>query len=837
MAMLDSVWLDIKYAVRILRRKPSFTVTALLVLAFGIGINSATFAILNGIALRALPVKDSEQLVRIERFHVGYPPDECCIPYPDYAYYRDNNSAFSSVIAFWGPGPFTMNGTQETGGGKNAAELAYISLVSGDYFSTLGGAAMIGRTLTTEDDRAGTSPVGVLSYSFWNRRFGSDPSVVGKILTIQNQQIAIVGVANRTFVGVTPQTPDVWVPLSAQPRILPLTNMEDRASGWLRLIGRLKPGVDVTQAQSGMSVLAGLLASDFPETNEHIGVHLAPASSFGNLGGMLRVVFVLVLGGVMMVLLLTCANVAVLVLARASSRHLEIAVRLAVGAGRPRLIRQLLTENLILWLVGGVAGLALAFWGLKLLVWAGLSAMSKDMGVIDIAVNLEPDMRVCVYTFAISAATGLLFGLAPALQFTQTDLTPALKKDGSFFAGNSGRKRSFSFREWMIVVQLAVCLVLLITDGLMLRGLQRAQSIDPGYEYKKVLIAEPNFLMLGYDPAKTMALNDDLRDRIAGLPGVESVAFSTRTSGGRWTRVQTSDSSEAATTLGSNYTMVSSNYFETMNIPIISGRAFTDAEVRSHAPVCIVSQATAQRLWPGKVGLGGKVQFGKPRLPGKHFEPEPYSAESEVVGIARDVRSVRLHEVDSALLYLPLEATNETQIWLMVRATGDMNPLTTAIGNQIENVERGAFPRVYTLTSQLEQQMLPTRALSMVGTLLGVLGLLLASIGLYGVVMFSVTARTREIGIRMALGATPGHVIRLVLSRVGTLVAVGACFGLVGAALLSGFLVSLIYGVDRVDPVTFLAATVLMGGVALGAAVIPARRATRIDPISALRQE
>jgi predicted permease len=837
MEFLESVWQDLRYGVRSFRTKKLFTIVALSVLALGIGINTATFSVLNGFALRPLPVKDPNNLVRIERHLQGLEPDECCLTYPDYVYYRENNSVFSSLNAFWGPGPFIIGDGVERPGHNSRPELVYAALVSGGYFSAFAGQAQLGRTLVTEDDRVGAAPAAVLSNSFWQRRFGSDPAIVGKTVTIQNQPITVVGVAVPSFLGVTPQTPDLWVPLSAQPKILPLINMEERTSPWLRVIGRLKNGVDTPQAQSTMSILAGQLATEYPVTNAKMGVQVAPASSFGKLDGMLAILFLLTIGAVLMVLLITCANVATLLLARASSRHTEIAIRLALGAGRRRLVRQLLTESLVLWLAGGLAGLALSYWTVKLLVYIGLSLVPEDMGIIRIAVNLTPDLRVFGYAMALTVATGLLFGLAPALQATQTDLTQALKKDGSFFAGSGERKRKLSVREYMVVAQLAVCLVLLISTGLLVRGVWRAQTLDPSYEHKQILVAEPNFLLLGYDAAKTMSLNESLRDRIAALPGVQSVAFSTRTSNGRRTTLGTDNSGQNESTLRAHYTMVSSSYFDTMKIPVVRGRAFTEAELRANLPVAIVSEATAKRLWPGQDPLGKKVSFGKPPLPGKRFEPEPYSPASEVIGVARDVRSVQLFEIDQALLYVPLQPTNDTQVWLLIHTANDPSQLIPKVKEEMENVDRSAFPRAYTLDSQLDQQMLPTRALSTIGSVLGVFGLILASLGLGGIVAYSVASRTREIGIRIAMGATSRNIIRLILNRISILIAVGVTLGIIGAAVLSKFLVSLLYGVSPFDPLAFAASSMFLVAVALLAAFIPARRAARIDPIIALRHE
>jgi putative ABC transport system permease protein len=508
-----------------------------------------------------------------------------------------------------------------------------------------------------------------------------------------------------------------------------------------------------------------------------------------------------------------------------------------LGAGRRRLLRQLLTENLVLWVAGGLAGLALSYATIKLLVYIGLSLVPEDMGIIRIAVNLSPDLRVFAYALALSIATGLIFGLAPALQATRTDLTHALKKDGSFFAGSGERRRRLSVREYMVVAQLAVCLVLLISTGLLVRGVWQAQTLDAGYEHQRILIAEPNFLLLGYDAAKTGSLNDSLRERVAAMPGVQSVAFSTRTSNGRRTTLGTNTPGQNQSVLRANYTMVSSNYFDTMSIPIVRGRAFTEAELRANLPVAIVSESTAKRLWPGEDPLGKKVFFGKPPLPGKRFEPEPYSPGSDVIGIARDVRSVQLYAVDPALLYLPLQPTNNTQVWLLARTTNDPNLLIPRVRQEIENVDRAAFPRAYTLDSSMDQQMLPTRALSAIGGLLGVFGLVLASLGLGGIVAYSVASRTREIGIRISMGATSGNIIRLMLNRISILIAVGVTLGVIGAAVLSKFLVSLLFGVSPFDPLAFVFASGFLVVVALLAAFIPARRAARINPIIALRHE
>jgi putative ABC transport system permease protein len=840
----DEMFQDLRYGLRVLRRSPGFSVVAVLTLALGIGVNTAIFTLSYAMVWRPLPVKDTESLVRVERTRPDGSHGECCLSYPDYVYYRDHNQVFSNLIAYTGVAPLTMSGADAAGGPLGGgAEILHVALVSGNYFAALGGGAMLGHTFTPHEDRTpGAHPVLVLSYHFWQRRFGGDPAVVGKNLKIHRQQFTIIGVAARDFAGIWPQVPDVWVPLMMQDRILHFLDFQSRNSTFLRVMGRLKPGLTLTQAQAEMAVLASQLAQAYPASNEKIGVTLVRALSYTEFEGMLRTLFLLVTVAAVMVLLIACANVANLLLARAATRQKEIAVRLAVGASRLRLVRQLLTESILIAVLGGVAGLLLANCVLSVLLKVVLSSLPPEIGVVTVALNLRPDLSIFSFTVLASLLTGVTFGLVPALEASRTDLTSALKQTSSSSNWRSGRLAlGLSFRDLLTVAQMAVCVVLLVGAALLIRGVQKAQAIDPGYETKRMLVVEPNFLNLGYDTAKTTELHRQLMERIAALPGVKSVSLSTRTAGARKTTAVVLGEGEPSeeNRLTALYTLISPNYFQTMSIPLARGRSFTEQEMQGAMPgVVIVSETTAQRLWPGADPIGKRLKIGAPpQGSGKGFEPEPYSPSCEVVGVARDVRSFRLSEVDAALLYLPLLPTNQTQVWLLARTGGQPQNLIAAIRNELQAVDRNVFPNVTPLEATLAQQMLPTRILSIVCSALGLLGLALAAVGLYGVIAYAVSQRTHEIGVRMALGAERHDVLKLILGQGLRVVVLGAACGLAGAAAMTRFLSALLYGLSPLDSIAFVGVTLFLVAVAMMATYLPAHRATKVDPVVALRYE
>ncbi|HKP73498.1 MAG TPA: ABC transporter permease, partial [Pyrinomonadaceae bacterium] len=831
--LVEDLRQDLRYGLRTLRKNPGFALVAVVTLALGIGINTAVFTICYAVAWRPLPVKEPAGLVRVERVGAGGEHNETG-SYPDYVYYRDHNQSFSGLLAYAGPAPLTMsveagaNGESPSGA---QAEVAQVAFVSGNYFSLLGGGSLVGHTFTPEEDRTpGTHPVAVISQGFWRRRFGGDPQVLGKTLTINNAELTVVGVAPQDFAGVTPIVPDVWIPLMMQNRVLPIFDNQDRGATFFRVLGRLKPGATLDEARSEFDVLASRIARAFPETNERVGVRLEAADSFSRLDGFLRTMFLLVTAATLMVLLIACANVANLLLTRANARRREIAIRLSLGASRGRLIRQLLTESLLLATLGGVAGLLMSMWTLDILLKLILSRLPAELGMVRVAFDLSPDLHIFLYTLLLSLVTGVAFGLAPAIQTTRPDLLAALKQSDSSFGQSLGRGVfGLSLRDLLVVGQVAVCLVLLVGAGLLVRGVLKAQTIAPGFETKRMLVVEPNLLTLGYDAARTDEMNRQLAARLESLPGVRSVALSTRTAGARKTGVA-SIAGQSATResrlVNANYTMISPNYFETMNIPLARGRGFNEQETRARVPSSVViSEATARRIFgEGVDPLGQRLRIGNaPQGAGRKFEPEPYSPSCEVVGVAKDVRSVRLSETDAALVYLPLAPTNEVQVWLLVRTGVEPRGVVAQVRDEVQNFDRRIFPVVAPLEESLGQQLLPARVLSMLGGALGALGLLLASIGLYGVISYAVSQRTREIGIRMALGARRADVLRLIIGRGMLLVALGVALGVAGAAVLSRLLSSFLYGLSTLDPVAFVGVPALLAAVAMLSIYLPAR--------------
>ncbi|HEX7174873.1 MAG TPA: ABC transporter permease [Pyrinomonadaceae bacterium] len=846
---LETVWHDLRYGARVLRKNPGFAAAAVFTLALGIGVNTTVFTLCNAFAWRPLPVRDPGALVRVERVNPDGTRAETT-SYPDHAYFDEHNQVFAGMLVYAGPAPLTMSESPSEAGAADAgarAEVAQIAFVSGNYFSLLGGATQLGRTFTSDEDTTqGTHPVAVLSHKYWQRRFGADTRVLGKTFAINGRQLNVVGVAAADFYGVTPLVPDVWVPVAMQNSVLPIFDSRDRGATFFRSVGRLKPGVTTEQAQAEIDVLAGQLARSFPETNERVGAAVEPASSFARLDGFLRTMFFLVLAADLLVLLVACANVANLLLARASARRREIAVRLALGATRGRLVRQLVTESLMLSFAGGALGLLLAVWTLDVVLKVVLAGLPPEMGVVNTAFDLSPDVRVFAYTLLLTLVAGVTFGLAPALQASRPDLVSALKQaDGG--AARVRRRGIFrlGLRDVLVGVQVAVCLVLLVGAGLLIRGVRKGQSLDAGYETARFLVVEPNLLSLGHDAARTAEMHRQLSERLQALPGVESVTLSTRTAGARKTAVAAVAEPGAqggGRQLRAYYTMVAPNYFETTGIAVLRGRGFTEQETRETAPrVAILSEATARRLFvPGEEPLGRRVRLGVAPArdaAGRQFEPEPYSPSCEVIGVAKDVRSVRISEVDDALVYLPLRPTNEVQVWLLARTRGEPRSVLGAVRDEVERFDRGIYPNVTLLEETVAQQLLPARVLTLACSVLGAMGLVLASIGLYGVISYSVAQRTHEIGVRMALGARRRDVLRLVIGGGMRVVLAGVVAGLIGAAALSKVLVGFLYGLSPLDPLAFGGVSLLLATVALFAMYLPARRAARVDPVIALRHE
>ncbi len=861
---METLFQDLRYAARTLQNRPSFTIVAVLTLALGIGVNTTFFTLFNGVALKPLPVRDPASVVRIVRwFESGARGDpQYLFSYPEYMFYREHNRVFSSLVAstldkaVLAELPVPSASTAGGGSGQSGeSEVIQCQLVSGNFFSALGADAVLGRTFLSEEDQTpGSHPVVVLSYPFWQRRFDSDPQVLGKILKLNGAGLTVVGVASPTFIGGgnPPQVPHLWAPLMMQAVLDPGRDLLHRPSDTgsslplrnpIQLIARLKPGLSRTQAQIEMLELTRQFARVYPEKDKTIGITVKPATFFGDTDDIrFQGLVALVMAVVAMVLLLACTNLAnmLLPLAAGAARQKEIAVRVALGAGRVRLMRQLLTESVLLGLLGGAVGLLLSIWASDLLWVITQQWIEQAFGATRLVVHLDPDIRVFAYTLLVSLLTGIIFGLAPALQTTKPNLTAALKEEGTTLGLSLSRSR---FRNLLVTGQVAVSLVLLIAAGLLARDLMRARKADAGFETKKVLIVA---LDLGRDPVKGPALLSQIIGRLEALPQVKSLGFAERAPmiGHRMTpiSIEGSHAPPGSVPAKALCNFVSPTYFQTLGIPIVRGRSFNDLEAKSSTPVVIVSESTARRLWPGEDPIGKRLKTDLD-FSGK------FSNQVEVIGLAKDVRNTHLSKVDPTYLYFPAPTDSQPGMSLLVRIEGSPGTVVPAIRTSLGEVERNLPVRSLIVSLEngpLQFERLIPQICAILAAVAGSMALLLTLAGIYGVIAYTVSQRTREIGIRMALGAKKSDVLRLVLLQGMRPVLAGMALGLLGACALSGLLrpvvaipdaPDLLFGVSPLDTVTFLGVSLLLAATAMLACLLPARRGTKVDPMAALRYE
>ena len=858
---------DLRYGLRMLRQNPTFTVVAVLALALGIGVNTTIFTVYNAIALRPLPVKDSSSVVRLGRYYQFHWPGDIQyeFSYPEYAYYRDNNRVFSSLLAVSdirgvsGRLPVSADVGSEGSSKVGEPERITVQLVSGNFFSTLGANAALGRTFLPEEDQTpGARPVAVLSHQFCERRYGADSRMLGKTLMLNNTRFTIIGVAPRNFIGTAgpPTVPDVWVPMMMQAPLVPGQDwFQARRHYVIQLVGRLQPGVTAKRAEAEMQVLFRQLAQAFPDRDARVktvNLTVVPATFFEGLDDIrVRGVVVLVMATVAMVLLIACANLANMLLARAATRQREISVRLALGASRARLIQQLLTESVLVALLGGAAGLLFSAWTCNLLWVVAQQWVQEFIGGTEefaLYLNVAPDVRVFAYTLILSIVTGVVFGLVPARQATKLNVVNALKEEAAPLARSlaAGGRLRVSLSDLLITAQVAVCLVLLIGAGLLARGLFRSRTIDPGFDARKVFVARFGFPNLGHDQTRRAPVVRQFAERLESLPDVKSISLAARSPmlGHSMTPYTLEGSHATSGTLPrlAFYTIVSPNYFQTLGIPIVRGRTFTEQEAETRAPVVVVSEATARKFWPGEDPIGKRI---KTQCRWCEDIPAP---DVEVIGVAKSVRSVQLSRVDPTFLYYPGSFGTPNMIFL-VRTRRDVGAAMPAVRAALGTIDKDLASRAWLLDLEkgpMQIQRLMAEAPTIIATVLGLIALLLASVGIFGIVAYTVSRRTREIGIRMALGARKGDVLRLVLRQGMRPVVLGVVLGMLGSMAVSAILAAvltipdapdLLFGASSVDPMVFGGVSILLAFVALLAAYVPARRATKVDPMVALRYE
>jgi predicted permease len=822
---------DLRSGVRMLKKSPGFTFVAVLSLALGIGANTAIFTIINAVFLHPLPVQEPAQLAEMftrdtKTVNANANFQLTATSLPNYEDYRDQNTVFTGLAATTFPIPVNW-------GGQAEPQQLLASMVSPNFFDVLGVKAYRGRTFfPDEGKKIGADPVVVLSYALWAKQFGSDPNVVGQTISLNATSFTIIGVSPPNFKGIVSLAqPDVlWVPLSMRDYVLTgqLKELENhRRMRWINIVGRLKPNVTVDQARPAMKTIASALEKEYPRDNPGRTCELYPLNQSA-LGINQRAQFSLA-GGVLMgvvglVLLIACVNLANLLLAQAAKREKELTLRAALGAGRFRLVRQLLTESTLLSLVGGSAGLLIAFWGRKLL-WSFRPPFLPD-GSID----LSFDSRVLFFTLAISVLTGFVFGIIPALKASNTDLNEVLKAGGR--GGTMGWAHN-RMRSLLVVSEIALALVALIGAGLFLRSMQRAQEINIGFEAKNLFMYNFDLGALRYEPEHGQQFFRDALERVKSVPGVADATVSSNgilgggnggISGTVFREGEQTDPNNRGTLV--NFDDVMPGYFAALHIPTLSGRDLTDFDRESTQQVVVINKAMADLVWPGQDPLG------------KHFtivvDPHQY----EVIGVVGTTIIGAVGEDPQPVAYIPMRQQYSPQASILVRTTGNPEAVMGAVRAQVNQLDRNlALTNGQTVEQLLAQGLWAARMGAVLLGLFGLLALILASIGIYGVLSYSVTQRTSEIGIRMALGAQSKQVLKLVLRQGMLLAGVGVLVGLAIALPITRFASTLLYGVSVWDPVTYIAITLLLMAVAFLACYVPARRATRIDPLVALRFE
>jgi predicted permease len=848
--MMRTLWQDIRYGVRALRRRPSFAFVTVATLALGIGVNTALFTVFDAFALRPLPLRDPAGLVYVEgRDRAGERRN--LFSYQEYLDYREHAGSFEGLAAMNKAAVPLGDAVPGIGADVPApdADYAPLQMVSANYFSVLGARLTLGRTFLSEEDRTqGAQPVIVLSHWFWQRHFNSDTRVLGRELKLRGETFTVVGVTERSFVGTSPDAPAGWVPLMTRDRLLPAGSwnyrrwLTERDADSFVLVGRLKPGVTREQAEAETSLLAGQLAQQYPGEGRKTGVTLVSGMTFVNITEEEMPIIMPLLFAVGFVLLIACANVANLLLARGASRQKEIGVRLALGATRWRLVRQLLTESVLLALAGGAAGWLLASWTLDALWPVVNSSLPLPAGLKEsFALDLSPDYRVFGFTLLASLAAGLVAGLAPALESSRPDLTAALKEEGAAVGQRMSRSR---LRDALVVGQVAVCLTLLVGAGLLVRSAAKVKTLDTGLETENVLAVAVGLRKAEGERRNEPEVRRQLVERLRALPGVKSVSqvYKQPLAGPAASTSVAPEGAGPAARLTANYNFVSPDYFDTLGISVVRGRVFTVQEANAGAPVVVVSEATARRFWPGEDAIGKRI--GVAAAAGRDESVEATSTKAgeaplppfEVVGVARDTRSGWVWRKDETYLYMPLRPESESGQFVMIKTEGDPHALTPSVRREAEGLG-GLLVSVRAVKDSLEFQAAPFRAMALLAASLGALALLLAAVGLYGVMSFVVSRHTREIGIRVALGAEPRDVVSLFLRQGARLVAVGLVLGIAGGVAVSRLLAAALVDLSPLDPLAFGGVSFFLACVALVACYIPARRATKVDPMVALRYE
>jgi putative ABC transport system permease protein len=810
--MIGTLFQDVRYGFRMLWKNPGFTFVVVLTLALGIGANTAIFTVVDAALLRSLPYREPDRLVHLWETKSQQQFQEREASYPDYLDWKANNHVFESVAGYT-QRSFTLTGRETPDRLAGAA-------VTDGFFQLLGVEPFIGRSFRPGEDQPNGARLVIISYSMWQRRFGGDSKIVGQTLTLNGNSYQVIGVLPARFQFAPAGGAEVWVPLN------PSENQTTRRfMHWLNIVARLKPNMTLQEAQADMSVVARSIAAEHAES--HTGTSIRVVSLHEQIVGNVKPILLVLLSAVCFVLLIACANVANLLLARSAGRQKEIAIRTALGASRWRLVRQLLTESILLALLGGTLGLLLALWGVEFLVAA---VPDYAIGSMPYLQGLSIDSRVLLFTVGISLLTGIVFGLVPALQASKLNLQETLKEGGRS-SNSSTRQR---LRSLLVVSEVALALLLLVGAGLMMKSLLRLLEVNPGFNPDHLLTMRLALPATKYqENGQLISFHQQLLTRVESLPGVKGVGTvsilpllggnTARFVAEGQPRPRPGDETEA------NIRDVSSDYFRVMEVPLIKGRAFTDQDKENTPNVIIINQTLANKLFPGQDAVGQRLRYTA-------MELEPF----EIVGVVGDEKVTGLDSATTPVVYGPFMQDPGPFINLVVRTTSDPNSMASAVRNEIQTLD----PDLPVFDVKTMEQLIdnsPSTLLRrypafLIGVFAGV-ALLLAIVGIYGIISYSVSQRVHEIGVRMALGAQKYDIFKLIVGQGMTLTLIGVGCGLLAAFVLTRFISSMLFSVSATDPLTYIVVSLLLIMVALLACYIPARRATKVDPMVALRYE
>ena len=810
---METLLQDIRYGCRMLAKSSGFTAVAVLTLAIGIGANTAIFSVINAAMFHALPYRDPDRLVHLWETRPEHEFTQMEASRPNLLEWQASNHVFSGLAGYTGMN-FSLTG-------RGTPQRIYGARVSSNFFDVLGVTPAIGRAFRPDEDRSGGERIALLSYGLWGSHFGGDPQTIGQILTLNGEAYTVVGILPREFQFAKRGQAQVWVPLNPNPG-----ESARRSFHWVNVIGRLRPDVTVAQAQAEMTRLAQRLAAEYPDTNTGGGVRVVPLHE--EIVGPVQPVLFALLGAVGLVLLIACVNVANLLLARAKARQKEIAVRLALGATRWRLLRQVLTESAILSLFGGALGLVWARWGVNLIMARIPAQVMTQMPYLR---GLSLNLGVLEFTLAISLLTGIVFGLVPAVQASRLDLQDALK-EGTRAAGGSAQHR---LRNALVVSEIALSLVLLAGAGMLMKSLVRLLEVNLGFERQNLLAAEISVPAGRYsDQERNEVFLRHLLDRVGNIAGVRGAGLidTTPLRGGGTTgfAVEGRPAPPPGQAPEANTRDVSPNYFRVMGIPLLRGRFFTEQDKSGSPLVLIINKTLADKVFPGEDAVGHRFVF--------FFDSHPTTA--EIVGVVGDEKLGSLDQPTTPVLYSSSFQSNDIDLTLVIRASTDPTNVTAAVRAEVANLDPSVLVNsAVTLRTIIEDSpsVFMRRFPALLVGVFAVLAVLLSAIGIYGVLSYLVTQRTREIGVRMALGAQRSSILRLLLGEGLRLGALGIAIGLVVAVGCTRLLGGLLFGVLPTDPAVLLAVTGLIGVVTLAACSIPARRATKVDPMVALRYE